>query len=59
MPVSSAPSAVVAIGDWTVSVLVTASVPVLVSVSSVTAVLLSVMNFFSATLRPSPVNAPV
>ena len=54
VPVSSVPSAdgVVAIGELAVTVVDTASVPVLVSVSSVTATLLSVMNFRSRTESP-------
>src|SRR3954467_3076570 len=58
-PVSSLPLAVVAIGDWTETVRVIGSVPVLVSLSSVTAVLFWVMNFVSAMLRLALVNAPV
>ena len=59
LPVSSLPDAVVAIGDWTETVRVIGSVPELVSLSSVTAVLFWVMNLVSATLRLALVNAPV
>ena len=54
VPVSSVPSAdgVVAIGEVALTVVVSAALPVFVSVRSVTATLLSVMNFFSATDRP-------
>jgi hypothetical protein len=61
VPVSSVPSAdaVVAIGELAVRVVDTASVPVLVSVSSVTATLLSVMNFRSRTVSPVRLKADV
>ena len=54
MPVSSVPSAagIVAIGELTVTVRVVGSVPVFVSVSTVTATLSCVMNLRWATRRP-------
>ena len=60
VPVSSVPSAdgVVAIGEVAVSVVVSAESPVLVRVRSVTATSLSVMNFFSPTVRPGRAYTP-